>query len=199
LGDIARFCDQLIWLDRGKIRYSGDVTTGIAMYEQELAPQRSIDLADRTDRIGTGLVRLTRVQILDDKKAPTTSVRTGHDMYLALGYRFEQGKYRQVKDVVVNAVVENEKRQRLFGLPSEVLATELNELAPEGIMTCHIRRLPLVHGTYFLTASLLVDRQLVDKIVDVARLTVLEGNFYGTNKLPLRSYGEVCVDFSWLK
>lgn len=197
LGDIARFCDQLIWLDRGKIRYSGDVSTGIAMYEQELAPQRSIDLADRTDRAGTGLVRLTRIRILDDKKEPATSVRTGHEMYLALDYRFELGKYRQVKDVVVNAVFENEKRQRLFGLPSEVLATELNDLAPEGTMTCHIGRLPLVPGTYFLTASLLVERQLVDKIIDVLRLTVLEGDFYGTDKLPLRSYGEVCVDFAW--
>ncbi len=197
MGDIARFCDHLIWVDQGKIRYAGDVITGIAMYQRDMAPQQSANLSDRTDRDGTGLARLTRLQVMDENKVPTSSVRTGDEIYFAFDYRFDRARYREVKDVFVNVVVENDKRQRLFGLPSEVLEVDLTDLTSDGTFACHVKRLPLVPGTYYLTAALLIDRQLVDKVLDVATLTVLEGDYYGTGRLPLRSFGEICVDFSW--
>ena len=197
LGDITRFCDHLIWVDQGKIRYAGDVVTGIAMYQRDMAPQHSANLGVRTDRDGTGLVRLKRLQVLDENKEPASSVRTGDEIYLAFDYSFDKARYRAVKDVFVSVVVENDKRQRLFGLPSEVLAVDLTDLLSDGTFACHVKRLPLVPGTYYLTAALLIDRQLVDKVLDVATLTVLEGDYYGTGRLPLRSFGEICVDFSW--
>jgi lipopolysaccharide transport system ATP-binding protein len=197
MGDILRFCDYLIWMDQGNIRYAGDVVTGIAMYQGDMTPQHSSNLSDRTDRGGTGLARLTRLQILDKDKLPVTSVKTGDAIYLAFDYSFDKARYRGVKDVFVNVVVENDKRQRLFSLPSEVLAVDLTDLLFAGTFACHVKRLPLVPGTYYLTAALLIDRQLVDKVLDLATLTVLEGDYYGTGRLPLRSFGEICVDFSW--
>lgn len=197
MGDIARFCDHLIWIDQGKIRYAGDVVTGIAMYQQNVDPQQAANLSDRTDRAGTGLARLTCLQILDVNKVSIASVKTGDEIFLAFNYRFDKASERDVKDVFVNVVVENDKRQRLLGFPSEVLAVDLTDLSPEGMLVCHIKRLPLVPGTYYLTAALLIDRQLVDKVLDVATLTVLDGDYYGTGRLPLRSFGEICVDFSW--
>ena len=197
MGEIARFCDHLICMDQGKIRYTGDVITGIAMYQQDMAPQQSMKLIDRTDRTGTGFARLTSLHVLDENKVPTMSVKTSDEIYLALDYRFDRAHERQVKDVFVNIVVENDKRQRLFGLPSEVLATDLTELSSTGTFMCHVKRLPLVPGTYYISVALLIDRQLVDKVIDVTTLTVLEGDYYGTGRLPLRSFGEICVDFSW--
>lgn len=197
MGDIARFCEHLIWVDQGKIRYAGDVITGIAMYQKDMAPQQSADLSDRTDRTGTGLARLTRLQVLDENKVPVTSVKTGDEIYMTFDYRFAEAHHRKPKDVFVNIVIENDKRQRLFGLPSEVLVADLTDLSADGTFACHVKRLPLVPGTYYLTAALLIDRQLVDKVLDVATLTVLEGDYYGTGRLPLRSFGEICVDFSW--
>lgn len=197
MGDIVRFCDHLIWIDQGKIRYAGDVVTGIAMYQENMAPKQSAEISDRADRTGTGLARFTRLQILDENKTPTSSVKTGDEIFLAFDYRFDRARYREVKDVFVNVVIENDKQQRLFGLPSEVLAVDLTDLSPDGTLMCHIERLPLVPGNYYITAALLIDRQLVDKVANVASLIVLDGDFYGTGSLPKRAYGEVCVDFSW--
>lgn len=197
MGDIARFCDELIWIDQGRIRYRGDVVSGIALYQQELAPQKATDLVDRTDRDGTGMARFYRFRVLDKDGNAVTSVRTGDELYFAFDYRFGAGQYREAKDVFVNVIVENDKKQRLFGLPSEVLDLDLTSLTPVGNLVCHVKRLPLVPGTYHLAVALLIDRQLVDKVLDIATLTVLEGNYFGTSRLPLPSYGQVCVDFSW--
>jgi lipopolysaccharide transport system ATP-binding protein len=198
MGDIARFCDELIWIDQGRIRYRGDVVSGIALYQQELAPQKSENLSARTDRTGTGSVRLTRLTLLDKSKRPATSAKTGEEVYFEFNYQMAADYRKKATDVFVNIVVENEKRQRLFGLPSEVLAVDLTNLSQNGSFVCHVKRLPLVPGTYYITAALLIDRQLVDKVLDVATFTVLEGDFFGTGRLPLRSFGEVCVDFSWV-
>lgn len=195
MGDIARFCDELIWIDRGKIRYRGDVVAGIEMYKQELIPLP--DLHDRTLRGGTGMARFTRFQVLDKHGEPVASVRTGDEVYFSFDYRFEVGKYRGIKDVFVNVIVENSKRQRLFGLPSNVLDVDLTNLAPEGNLVCHVKHLPIVPGIYHLAAALLIDHQLVDKVTDIASLTVLDGDYYGTHRLPLPSYGQICADFSW--
>jgi len=197
MGDIARFCDHLIWIDRGEIQYSGDVISGIAMYQQELEPKKSVDLVERADRDGTGLARLTSLKVLDENKSPASSVKTGDEFFLSFGYRFTEEYCQKIKDVFVSVVVENEKRQRLFGLPSEVLAADLTNLSSEGGLLCHIKRLQLVPGTYYLTVALLINHQLVDKVLDATTLTVLEGNYYGTGRLPLSSFGEICVDFSW--
>ncbi len=197
MGDIARFCDHLLWIDQGKIRYAGNVIEGITLYQNDLAPQQSANLSDRTDRDGTGMARLTRLQVLDENKYPTSSVKTGDEIYFAFDYKFDKARYREVSDVYINVVVENDKRQRLFGCPSEVLAVDLTDLSPEGTLVCHVKRLPLVPGTYYLAAGLLIDRQLVDKVLDITTLTVLDGDYYGTGNLPLRSFGEICVDFSW--
>jgi len=197
MGDIARFCNYLIWLDQGKIRYAGDVMKGIALYQEELAPKQSVDLIERADRTGTGLARLTKFELCNENMESVLSVGTGDDVFLVFEYEFMKHKDRKIEDVFISVVFENEKRQRLFGLPSEILDVDLTNIEERGKMCCNIRRIPLVPGIYFITAALLINRQLVDKVVDVARITVVEGNYYGTNKLPLRSFGEVCVDFSW--
>jgi hypothetical protein len=31
----------------------------------------------------------------------------------------------------------------------------------------------------------------------VSSIKVLDGDFYGTGKLPLKSMGDICVDFDW--
>ena len=197
MGDIARFCDQLIWVDHGKIRYNGDVISGISMYQADMTPQYSARLSERTDRDGTGLARLNHLQILDGNKVPTSCIKSGDDIYLMFNYIFHRTDHLYVKNVFINIVVENDRRQRLFGLPSEVLAVDLTDLSTDGVFMCHVKRLPLVPGTYYLTAALLINHQLVDKVQDVATLMVLDGDYYGTGRLPLRSFGEVCVDFSW--
>jgi lipopolysaccharide transport system ATP-binding protein len=197
MGDIVRFCDRLIWLDGGKIRYQGDVIAGLEMYQQEMSPQKAAVLSERTDRTGTGAARLMKMQLLDADNIPVQSVETGAPVYFSLDYSYPSADVQKPKDVFVSIVIENDKKRRVFGLPSEVLPVNLTGLSSQGTFLCHIPRLPLVPGTYYVSASLLIDRQLVDKVTDVMVLSVTEGDFYGTERLPLKSFGEVCVDFQW--
>lgn len=197
MGDIARFCDQVIWIDQGKIRFRGEATEGVALYQRELIPLQHGELGVRTDRAGSGLVTYTSLTIVDETLRPCVSVNTGQMIGFVLEYKLSRPLSRKPFDVFAFIAIENDKRQRIFGLPSEVLAVDLTNIQATGKLICWLKRLPLVPGIYYLTISLLIDRQLVDKVVDAAQMIVLEGDYYGTGRLPLKSFGEVCVDFAW--
>lgn len=197
MGDIARFCDQVIWIDQGLIRFSGETTEGISLYQAEMTPSQHGELADRTDRTGSGLVRFTYITIVDDVMRPCANINTGQMVGFVLNYKLTRPLLKKPFDVFVFIAIENEKRQRIFGMPSEVLPVDLTDINENGRFICWLRRFPLVPGIYYLTISLLVDRQLVDKVVSAAQIVVVDGDYYGTGRLPLKSFGEVCIDFDW--
>jgi lipopolysaccharide transport system ATP-binding protein len=199
LGHIVQFCNRVIWLDQGQIRFDGETTTGITQYQEaQLPPQDNFsDLSQRTDRTGTGIVQFTQVSILDAQLNPCASATTGQAIAIELKYRYQQPLLTPATDVFACIVVENENQQRLFGLPSEVLPIDLSQIPTEASLICRVSRLPLVPGIYTLSIALLIDRQLVDKVNHACNLLVIEGDFYGTGKLPLTSYGPICVEFDW--
>jgi lipopolysaccharide transport system ATP-binding protein len=199
MGHIVRFCDRVIWLDHGRIRFNGDVATGVQLYQHEVLSQEGPGpgLQSFVERKGTGLARFTRVEVLDADLRPTDRVHTGQDIHIAIYYELREALPRRPWDVFVFCAVENDKKQRLFGLPSEVLPVDLTDLPAAGRFLCRVERLPLVPGIYDLTTSLLIDRELADKVVGAKKLVVFEGDYYGTGKLPIPSFGQVCTRFHW--
>jgi len=197
MGDIARFCDQVIWIDGGKIRFFGETIEGIKQFQAEMNPHQHGSAESRTDRTGSGLVRFTNLRIIDETFRPCPNVSTGQPVGFVLSYEFTRPLLRKPFDVFVFIAVENERRQRIFSLPSEVLSVDLTDIGEKKQFICMLKRLPLVPGIYYLTISLLIDRQLVDKVTDVVQMVVTEGDYYGTGRLPLNSFGAVCVDFDW--
>lgn len=197
MGSILKFCERVIWLEEGRIRFDGNAVEGVKLYQDEQVQQQKMDLEARTDRTGTGRVRFTKVSILDENMRTCESVTTGQDIFIALDYTCTEELSEPPLDVFVCIVVEDDKHQRLFGLPSEILHRDLTNMGLRGRFICKVKRLPLVPGVYETTISLLLDRQLVDKLTRAHKLIVLDGDYYGTNKLPLSYFGRVCVDFDW--
>jgi lipopolysaccharide transport system ATP-binding protein len=100
-------------------------------------------------------------------------------------------------EVILTAVVTGTKGVRLFGMPSDVLRTDLASLSELGAFVCTIPRVPLLPGTYEVTVSVMVDRELTDKVVNACRLHVGEGDPFGTARLQQSNFGDLWVDFGW--
>ena len=197
MGNIIKFCEKVIWLEDGKIRFQGEAGDGVKLYQEEMLPKKAMSIEVRSDRIGTGLIRFTKVSLLDENLNPCKNARTGQDIHIALEYKCQKPLSKPPSDVFACIIIENDKQERLFGLPSEIIPVDLTNLGSSGQLICKIKRLPLVPGIYEITMSLLIDRQLVDKVDHAHKLMVLEGDYYGTGKLPLSSFGRMCVDFNW--
>lgn len=197
MGDLARYCEKVMWLDGGGMRFFGDTQSAINLYHDATVTKSPVTLAERNDRTGTGSFRFKSIRYLNEHSQPCNAAETGRDLQIALEYEALVPIEKQPWDVVVCVIIENDKRQRIFGLPSEVLPVDLTKIHRSGNFVCRIRKLPLLPGVYEITASLLINRQLVDKLVCARRLPVFTGDYYGTGKLPLGHFGPVCVDFQW--
>jgi hypothetical protein len=196
MGDIARFCERVIWIDHGKVRFDGSSIEGINRYEEEMNPKVSVALENRR-REGTGNARIVEIKSYGPVASLPEVMRTGESCDIKLIYEV-YADYSDVFDVFACIVFINEAGKRVFGVPSEVLPVNLTDLGKTGSLRCHIDRLPLVPGIYSLTIALLINNQLVDKLEMATSIKVLDGNFYGTGRLPLKSMGDVCVDFDWM-
>lgn len=195
MGDIARFCERVIWIDHGNVRFDGGAIEGINRYEEEMNPKVSVELENRR-REGTGNARIVQIQSHGPVDAKPEVMLTGETCTIELRYEVNSD-YACVHNVFACIIFTNEAGKRVFGVPSEVLPVNLTNLGKKGSFTCQIDRLPLVPGQYNLSIALLINNQLVDKVEMASSIKVLDGDFYGTGKLPLKTMGDICVDFDW--
>jgi len=195
MGDIARFCERVIWIDKGRIKFDGDSLEAIGKYEEEVNPKQSV-MTNDSIRKGTGNARIVKVHHFGPLASQPEAMRTGESCEIELDY-IVYADYERVFDVFACIIFTNDVGKRVFAVPSEVLPVDLTRIGKSGTLTCRIGRLPLVPGSYTLTISLLINNQLVDKLEMVSSIKVLDGDFYGTGKLPLKSMGDICVDFDW--
>ena len=195
---IVKFCDRVIWLQDGKIVYDGEVTEGVKLYQDEPLSEEDQDLGLRKDRRGSGIVKYTKVSILDDEMNACENVRTGQNINIALDYRADESFEEPPRDVKACIIIQDNEQNRLFGLPSEILTADLSNIGSTGRFICRINRLPVIPGVYDMTISLLIDRRLADKVTNAYKLIVLEDDYYGTGLLPRHTMGRVCVDFNWV-
>jgi lipopolysaccharide transport system ATP-binding protein len=196
LGSVGSLCTKVLWLDKGRVRLLGDPENVISAYYKEVATRVGGSLEGRYDRTGTGELRYTNIWYADRNNQLSNTFRSGETIRIVLEYEFKV-PFQNPKDVLVCIVFVNDREQRLFGCPSDVLRVDLTKLQPKGSFVCVIPDLPLLPGTYQIHVSCLINRRLADKVTHAAQVTILEGNFYGTGRLPHQIYGDILMKHEW--
>jgi lipopolysaccharide transport system ATP-binding protein len=197
LGHVAQYCNKALWLNNGEMQFFGDVKTAIQLYGEFMTPKSSAPLAERNDRKGTGKVRLKSLQLVDDDGDLVDHVCTGQPVNMLVEYDGKSIDESRQNDVFINVIFMNEKKQRLFGTPSDIIEAKLPIKNGSGVYKCRLDRMPLLPGVYTYTLGMMIDNQLVDKIDDAATIVVLDGDYHGTRQLPTRHFGDVVTSYQW--
>jgi lipopolysaccharide transport system ATP-binding protein len=197
MGAIANLCPQSIMLQDGRIVARGPSGQIINSYHDATHSDGGRQsLRERRDRTGSGVVRFVGFFMSGEDGEPVKYVKSGAAGMLVLEYEALPG-FDKLADVLVNVVVSNNKGQRLFGLPSDVVGPTSAPLRRRGRFACHVPSLPLLPGTYELDIACLVNRELADKVMGAASITVIDGDFFGTGRLPSSYYGDLLSLYDW--
>jgi homopolymeric O-antigen transport system ATP-binding protein len=196
LASVASLCTKVMWLDAGRIRYLGDPDTAISLYTRAVHATAGESLDRRGDRTGTGELRFTRIWLADESGAPVPAIRSGETLRVVVEYE-SHAPFERPRHVLVCMIVLNDRQQRLFGCPSDVLNVDLTDMPPRGSFVCVIPNLPLQRGTYSVHVSCLLNRRLVDKVSHAADFTVVDGDFFGTGHLAYPGFGDVLMQHHW--
>ena len=191
---VASLCTRSLLIDKGELVWSGTPQSTIERYLATSPGDAARPLAERADRRGGGRLRFTKVTVLNDRNEPVDVVTSGQDVTIAIDYETQNSE--ALRAVVVQVKFSSTLGQPLFACLSSA-AGDLPELPSRGRLQCRVPKLPLLAGVYPYTIWTTVSGVLEDHIADAGQLTVADGDFFGTGKLPPKTVGDLLVAHSW--
>jgi len=191
---VSSLCNRAMWLEQGRVRDEGDVDAVLDRYALSLQSDESLDVASRTDRLGTGPIRLNRVTVRDVEGSALQRVPAGAAVELVLGY---SGERPVAGEVTATVTAETLLREPIFTLSNRFTGDVLGGLPADGELVCTIDEMPLNEGDYMWTVRLEVDGRTSDFIADTARFHVDPTEFFATRLYPAAKAGPVLVRHGW--
>jgi lipopolysaccharide transport system ATP-binding protein len=191
---ISSLCTRALWLDRGRVRDEGDVDTILDRYALSFQGDESLDVGTRTDRLGTGRIKLERVTLRDADGAVVHSVSAGTAVQLVLAY---SGAEPIRGEVTATVTAETLLREPIFTLSNRFTGEELRDLPASGELACAVSEVPLNEGDYMWTVRLEIDGRTADFIADTSRFRVDPSEFFATSTYPGAKSGPVLLRHSW--
>ncbi len=180
---ILNLCTNVMLLEYGKNIFMGSPEDAINQYLHSKKDELESNLNNRTDRKGNGLLRCTDIQIFNTKNIAVSSVKSGDDVVIKLHYSL---KDRPLRNVLFRIQILDVNEQLLFTISNGHSGEAFSLLEKDGFVTCTLFKLPLFGGDYFINTLIYSEEGgTFDQVEFAKALTVVDGDFFGTGRIPL--------------
>jgi lipopolysaccharide transport system ATP-binding protein len=197
MSSVLALCPRSILLTAGKIAFDGPSDEAVTRYVEISRMTGGDWLSDRVSRTGTGSARVTALRLEDADGNLVTAAPSGSAVRFVLEY--DTAEHANLAELVVNIVVSEHGGRGLVSFMSQVAGPGLRDAPRRGKVRCLVPRLPLMPGHYNVQYSCLLGSELADKVHQAGSLVVIDGDFFGTGRLPPQAdyYGPVLADNEW--
>jgi lipopolysaccharide transport system ATP-binding protein len=135
------------------------------------------------------------VSVLNDRLEVIEHATSGQDISVALEYDIRNSQ--KLENVIIQIAFTGAFGQPLFACLSRVAKDGVLTLNPGSRILCRIPRLPLLPGTYTFDIWCKVGETIEDWVVNAGKLSVAQGDYFGTGKLPPNVVGDFVVAHDW--
>jgi lipopolysaccharide transport system ATP-binding protein len=195
MASVSALCSRVYFLHKGSILASGQPKNVIEEYLNEIKPMSGICLRERTDRHGNGRLQFAEMVIRDDVGDPIDTAVSGQDIAVKIAYISSEAT--PLRNVSISVGFYSALGQFLFYCGNEMTGNPFRSIPPKGEITCSIPRLPLSPGRYVLNLHCEVNGILSDWVQQAGHITVAEGDFFRSGRLPPSGHGGMLVPHSW--
>jgi lipopolysaccharide transport system ATP-binding protein len=189
---IQNLCGRAYALNHGRVFASGNVDDVISEYLESVSRPPAVSLADRTDRKGSGKARFVGMTISGAMNSHDTA-RCGSPTTFKIAYR---GK-APLRNVEVEILFYNRVGTCVLMTGNSYVGRVFDEVPEQGTFSCHFDKFPLSPGVYHLRFWIGVNGVWADDISNAVTLHVVEGDFYGSGKLPPKGLSVFAVPHEW--
>jgi len=191
---ISGLCDRVVWIEGGKV--AGDGPAGQIVEQYMTSVRRTthdVSLEDRSDRSGSGEVRISKMQFGVGEKPHCGNWICGREAILDIHYSCRDNEVRSNVDIAVG--VRSLLDMPLLYLSTRVTGRVLDDVSGRGRVRCKIPKLPLEAGLYLLNVEVRCGNVRVDHIRSAAEVDVYDGDFYGSGTMS--TYGGIACEHAW--
>jgi lipopolysaccharide transport system ATP-binding protein len=192
---IESLCTRGICVSSGKIGMDDKPVNAIRHYVSTIAADATIPIDERHDREGSGALRFTRFYAIGSLCEPTDTIRAGDTVTLVAEYESAAGV--PLSNVSVDFPFSNHLGQHMFLCWTKLTGQDFVQVEPKGEFRAIIPRFPLTPGKYTINLSCEVNGTLADWVREAAVINVIEGDFFGTGRMPPGSHAGMLVDHHW--
>ena len=181
LPSVRAMCDEVVWLEHGRIRERGGASEVIDAYSTEMHAARP-EQGQSGARWGSHEATIERVELLGKDGLPTTSVATGNAITIRVHYRADAPIPRPVFGIAIHTV----QGVHVTGPNTRESSLDVESISGTGHVDLRVPHLMLLPGAYDISASL-VDNDILhvfDFHLHALRFDVVPGN-------PHESFGGV--------
>ena len=194
--NVRRLCDQILWMEEGRVRAYGPAGEIAERYMSEVNVQALANQATalQSARSGTGEVRYTAVDLVDGDGAPSVLLTPGATLVVRAAYRAEHALARPVFQVgiidVDTGLVITTATSRAGDVPETLNGT--------GTIECRFPRLPLRPRQYIVRLSITDSYQLASyDVVTAGPRFAVSGHGSGVEGLADEEDGLVSLPFAF--
>ena len=191
---IENLCQHGMLLKQGRIDFIGSQAQAIARYLAN-DEQMSNDLQQRTDRVGSGTLRVVNIQFRDMLGAEIDTLTSGQDVDVCLYYETLES-FRGL-GIIVSIVFKNALGTPLFLQHNRMTGDLWSDIPRRGVFICRLKRVPLPSTAYHVEYSVLQHGDYLDRMENAIDIAVVDGDFYGTGEVPPVTHGLCLVDAAW--
>ena len=159
---VENLCTRGMVLDQGRIVFAGTQHEALHHYANSIEPTTAGTLRGRTDRAGSGEVRITAIELRDTAGRPLQSAAAGQDVDFCL--YFEKYAPRSMPRLNVVIRVRTEFDAPVFSHYNQLNQNFFGELPDSGVFVCRVRRLPVPPSSYRIGYLMTAERHGGDVI-----------------------------------
>ncbi len=192
---IQNLCTHGLLLEHGQIVFSGSVDSTIETYLA--VKNNSLNEIENYEgpRLGSGPVRITRIEFRDSRNKKVEQVFSGQDFKIVLHYKSEAPL---TKLALIPGIQLTDRMETPVTLHhSRLNGKTFLSVNTSGAFIFDIKKLPLVSGIYNLTFSLINLGIHMDGISNITKLGVIDGDYYGSGEIPPPSRAICLLDGNW--
>jgi ABC-2 type transport system ATP-binding protein len=149
LGSIRSMCEQVVWLEHGRIHEMGDAGDVVDSYVSKMHEGRD-ETSGRGARWGSHEAEIDSIELLDRSGVPTANVRTGDAVTIRLHYRAHEPIPRPVFGIGIHTL----EGVHVTGPNTREAGLVPEKISGPGHVDLHVDPLLLLPGTYDVSAAL---------------------------------------------
>jgi lipopolysaccharide transport system ATP-binding protein len=194
---VLNICSKGLLLSAGHVSVLGDASDCVRQYVNEVTQVRQMPLELRTDRLGNGSVKFTRVYFANNCLSTTNEVRSGDDVTIVI--ELENNTGAPLTRFHVSAPIRDPLDNIICYLSSALQRNDFEYIPYSKSIRIGIRipKFQVVPGRYRLTLYSTVQDELVDWIKGALTFEVQPGDYYGTGRLPAADQGQFLPDYTF--
>lgn len=181
LENLLKLCDQALWIEKGRQQMMGPTEEVATAYRRHMLHQAAAQtVAERTDRRGSGALRLQELDLVGLDGKTLDSIRTDEPFRLRMKIDGEaSAEDRAALRVQLNFYDQNERFTGSLDSGQDFpLPPEEGPFSVQMELPC----CPLYAGSYWATARLLLDGRPADRVESALRFDVETGKDVWTHR-----------------